>query len=69
MWTGCSKNTEMWKENRTRKGRNKKFRSDGKVIHIDSGKVEKIENVFSQIVEKTEKSCYNIKYESKRSRI
>lgn len=60
---------EMWKEKRTRKGRNKKFRSDGKVIHIDSGKVEKIENVFSQIVEKTEKSWYNIKYESKRTRI
>ena len=69
MWTGCSKNTEMWKENSTRKGRNKKFRPDRKVIHIDSGKVEKIENVFSQIVEKTEKSCYNIKYESKSSRI
>ena len=64
MWTGCSKNTEMWKENRTRKGRNKKFRPDRKVIHIDSGKVEKIENV-----ETTEKSCYNIKYESKSSRI
>ena len=69
MWTGCSKITEMWKENRTRKGRNKKFRPDRKVIHIDSGKVEKIENVFSQIVEKTEKSWYNIKYEAKSSRI